>query len=107
MRVVRIKREYFNMIAAGTKDLEARTNIAPFKYILTGEPIRFVCGNDSVIRRVADVRRYRSFPHMLENEPVYRLVPGSDVEQALVIYRSIYPREKEAAGVLVFSLSSR
>jgi ASC-1-like (ASCH) protein len=107
MRMVRIKREYFEMICAGSKDLEARTNCAPFKYVLVGEPISFVCGNDSVVRRVVDVRRYRSFDHMLLHEPVSRLTPGYDRDQALAIYRSIYTPEKESAGVLVFSLDSK
>lgn len=103
--MVRIKREYFDMIAAGTKDLEARTNCVPFKYILTGQSLRFVCGKDSLVREVAEVRRYRSFEDMLDNEPVERLVPGAqNAAQALAVYRSIYTPEKEAAGVLVFDI---
>jgi len=88
------------------RGVRSRAACAPFKYMKRGKSLRFVCGRDSLVRVIRDVRRYPSFEERLDYERLDRLAPGLTVAQTLAIYRSIYTAAKEAAGVLVFSLSS-
>ena len=103
MRMMRVKRQYFNAILAGTKPLEVRVGYGNIKSIKKGEHIRLECGRHSGIVDVADIRIYHSFVEMLNHENAGYIVPD-DPAGALNILQGIYPEEKEALGVYVFQL---
>ena len=99
--MMRVKRQYFNAILAGTKPLEVRVGYGNIKGIKKGEHIRLECGRHYGIVEVAEVRTYQTFAEMLTHEKAGHIVPD-DPAGALNILRSIYPKEKEELGVYVF-----
>ena len=101
MRMMRVKRQYFNAILAGTKPLEVRVGYSNIKGIKKGEHIPLEGGRHYGIVEVADVRIYPTFAEMLAHEKAGQIVPD-DSARALNILRSIYPKEKEDLGVYVF-----
>lgn len=103
MRMMRVRRQYFSAILAGTKPLEVRVGYGNIKSIKKGEHIRLECGPHFGIVKVADIRTYPTFVEMLKNEKAGHIVPD-DPAGALNILRSIYPKEKEDLGVYVFQL---
>jgi ASC-1-like (ASCH) protein/ribosomal protein S18 acetylase RimI-like enzyme len=103
MRMMRVKRQYFNAILAGTKPLEVRVGYGNIKGIKKGEQIRLECGREHGVVEVTDVRVYPTFVEMLIQEQAGHVVPDNPAG-ALGILRSIYPPEKEALGVYVFQL---
>lgn len=105
MRIMRVKRQYFNAIMAGTKPLEVRVGYGNIKKIQKGEQIRLECGRHSGIVEVADVRVYKTFAEMLKHELAGHIVPDNPAPaSALNVLQSIYPKDKEALGVYVFQL---
>lgn len=103
MRMMRVKRQYFNAILAGTKPLEVRVGYGNIKNIKKGEYIRMECGRNFGIVEVVEIRTYPTFTEMLKSEKAGHIVPDNP-EGALTILRSIYPKEKENLGVYVFQL---
>jgi len=103
MRMMRVKRQYFNGILAGTKPLEVRVGYGNIKKIKKDEKIRLECGRHSGVVKVSDVRVYKTFAEMLEQENAGHIVPDNPAD-ALNILQNIYPKNKEALGVYVFQL---
>ncbi len=103
MRMMRVKRIYFDAILAGTKPLEVRVGYNNIKGIKKGEQIRLECGRHSGIVEVTDVRVYNTFEQMLAEENAGHIVPD-DPSHALSVLTGIYPKEKETLGVYVFKL---
>lgn len=103
MRMMRVKRQYFNAIMAGTKPLEVRVGYGNIKTIKVGEQIRLECNPHHGVVEVTDVRVYRTFADMLAKEKAGHIVPDNPAG-ALSVLQGIYPKEKEALGVYVFQL---
>ncbi len=103
MRMMRVKRQYFNAIMAGTKPLEVRVGYSNIKTIKVGEQIRLECNPHHGIVEVTEVRVYKTFADMLAKEKAGHIVPDNPAG-ALGVLQGIYPREKEALGVYVFQL---
>ena len=102
-RTMRVKRQYFNAILAGTKPLEVRVGYDNIKKVKKGDHIRLECDRHHGIVEVADVRVYPTFVEMLKHEKAGHIVPD-DPAGAFNTLRGIYPKEKEALGVYVFQL---
>jgi len=103
MKTMRVKRQYFDAIMAGTKSLEVRVGYANIRKIQKGDNIRLECSRMSGIVNVADVRVYKTFVAMLQQENARHIVP-EDPESALSVFKRIYPLNKEKLGVYVFEL---
>ncbi len=103
MKTMRVKRQYFNAILAGTKPLEVRVGYSSIKSIKKGDQIRLECGRDAGIVQVDDVRIYPNFAAMLQKENAGHIVPDNP-GHALEVLRSIYHEEKERLGVHVLQL---
>lgn len=103
MKTMRVKRQYFNAIMAGTKPLEVRVGYANIQKIEKGNNVRLDCGRLSGIVQVADVRVYKNFTEMLQQENPGHMVPDNPAS-ALSVLQQIYPPEKEQLGVYVFEL---
>lgn len=105
MKTMRVKRQYFNAIMAGTKPLEVRVGYSNIKKIQKGQHIRLESARDHGVVEVVDVRMYKTFADMLKREPAGHIVPGNPAPaSALNVLQSIYPKDKEALGVYVFQL---
>ena len=103
MRMMRVKREYFNAIMAGTKPLEVRVGYGNIRSIKRDENIHLECGRQSGIVKVVDIRIYQTFIEMLKHENAGHIVPN-DPASTLNILERIYPKEKESLGVYVLQL---
>ncbi len=101
MKTMRVKRQYFDAILAGTKPLEVRVGYSNIKKIQKGDKVRLECSRHTGIVEVEDVRVYSSFRDMLTDEPTGHIVPDDPVN-ALSILERIYPKNKEDLGVYVF-----
>lgn len=103
MKTMRVKRQYFNAIMAGTKPLEARVGYASIKKIQKDDNIRLECGRLAGVVRVTDIRIYDTFAEMLQHEKAGHIVPDNPAG-ALGVLQDIYPPDKEQLGVYVFEL---
>ena len=103
MKTIRVKQQYFDAIMAGTKPLEVRVGYASIQKVQKNDSIRIECGRASGMVQVIDIRIYKTFAEMLQNEKPGHVVP-SDPTRALEILRNIYPSDKEQLGVYVLEL---
>lgn len=105
MKTMRVKRQYFNAIMAGTKPLEARVGYDSIKRIRKGDSIRLESERLFGVVQVVDVRVYKTFAEMLQHEKAGHIVPD-DPAGALQVLRRIYPPEKEQLGVYIFEFKA-
>ncbi|MDP3772258.1 MAG: ASCH domain-containing protein [bacterium] len=101
MKTMRVKRQYFNAIMAGTKPLEARVGYDSIKRIQKGDSVRLESERLSGVVQVVDVRMYKTFSEMLQHEKAGHIVPD-DPAGALQVLQRIYPPEKEHLGIYIF-----
>lgn len=105
VRIMRIYREYFDMIKNNSKTIEIRVAYPSMQSIVAGTIIRF--NNDpNCERRVKRVARYKTFREVMEKEDPKKINPAKSVEQQLADIRRIFPPRKEQFGVLVFELEN-
>lgn len=105
MKTMRVKRQYFNAIMAGTKPLEVRVGYDNIKRIEKGQHIRLESARDHGVVEVSDVRVYKTFAEMLEHESAGHIAPDNPTSaSALRVLQGIYPKSKEDLGVYVFQL---
>ena len=105
IRVMRIYREYFNMIKDGLKTIEIRVAYPSMRSITPGTIILF---NDdpSCERRVKRVSQYKTFREVMEREDPEKINPTKSAEQQLTDIRQIFSPDKEQLGILVFELEN-
>ncbi|MER6678941.1 ASCH domain-containing protein [Streptomyces sp. NPDC000983] len=87
--------EYFDLVASGRKKIEVCVQYANLRNLTGGQHIKFACGHDECLVRVA---RYSSFEDMLDSEGPANVSPYSPREQQLTNIRRIYGPEKESPG---------
>ena len=105
MRIIRVKREFLNLIKAGKKTLEVRVAHPLFKSIRPGQQLRIALRDDEQVVQITDSRRYDSFEQMLDVEDYTRIAPQMEGKgQLLALLREIYPPEKEKLGVIVLQM---
>lgn len=106
MKLLRIKRPYFNQIRDKEKTMEARVAYPDIKAIKAGQQIQFECGRDRLVKTVKAVRHHKSVIMMLNSESISKLVPGMNQQEAEQVYNSIYPQEKveKLGGMIVLEL---
>ncbi len=105
MRMIRVKREFLNLIKAGKKTLEVRVAHPLFKGIRPGQNLRIALRDDEQVVQITDSRRYDSFEQMLDVEDYTQIAPQMEGKaQLLALLREIYPAEKEKLGVIVLQM---
>ncbi|MFJ7250734.1 ASCH domain-containing protein [Kitasatospora sp. NPDC098652] len=99
-----IYRQYFDLIADGSKTVEVRVQYPSMLRIKVGDLINFTCRELSCLTRVTRVGKYKTFKEMFGTEDVRAVNPNaSEAEQLEAIY-AIFPPEKEALGVITFQI---
>lgn len=102
-RVMRIYKQYFDMIKSGAKTVEIRVAYPSMKSITVGMIILF--NNDSkCARRVKRVTTYKSFAEMMSNEDPKTLNPYRTAQEQLADIRKIFSPDKEKLGIIAFEL---
>ncbi|GHG80488.1 ASCH domain-containing protein [Streptomyces griseocarneus] len=104
VRDMAIYRQYYDLIADGTKTIEVRVAYTSMQKIKEGDRIRFTCRGDETLTQVKRVGRYRSFDEMFDHEAVEAINPKATREEQLKAIREIFTPEKEALGVLAIEV---
>ena len=105
MRTMRVKKQFFDLIRSGRKNLEVRVGYNTINRIQIGEQINLATHNDSCKVQIRDIRRYGTFKEMLTKEPYNRISPNSkSANEVLSLFEKIYGPKKEKLGVIVLEL---
>ncbi|MGY3681960.1 ASCH domain-containing protein [Streptomyces sp. TE33382] len=99
-----IYKQYYDLIANGSKTVEVRVAYSSMLRIKAGDQIRFTCRAENTLTRVKRVTRYDSFDEMFDHENAADINPTVTVEEQLRAIRDIFPAEKEALGVLAIEV---
>ena len=103
---VRPKRIILSGIKSGKKQLEIRVCDEKRKQVRIGDVLVFDFGDQEHRRKVVAIRQYETFSKMLMDEDSARIMPGWTKQAILTGLNSIYTKEKESLGVLVFELEA-
>lgn len=106
VRELNLFRQYFDLVAAGTKTIEVRVKYPHLADLTAGDVIRFrIKGtNESCEVKVKRVTKYPDFEALLDGEGPANINPTVTREQQLANIRTIYPPEKEALGALAIEI---
>ncbi|MFF8868587.1 ASCH domain-containing protein [Streptomyces massasporeus] len=99
-------RQYFDLVAAGTKTIEVRVKYPHLADLAVGDTIRFrIKGTDQICHvNIQRVTEYADFEALLDGEGADKVNPTATRDEQLVNIRKIYPPEKEALGALAIEI---
>ncbi|WP_369228863.1 ASCH domain-containing protein [Streptomyces sp. R21] len=108
IRELNLYRQYFDLVAAGTKTIEVRVKYPHLADLTVGDTIRFrVKGTDETCEvKVNRVTEYPDFEALLDGEGPTNVNPTATREQQLTNIRAIYGPEKEALGTLAIEIGT-
>ncbi|MFF1916715.1 ASCH domain-containing protein [Streptomyces sp. NPDC058239] len=106
VRELNLYRQYFDLVAAGTKTIEVRVKYPHLADLTAGDIIRFrIKGTDETCEvKVKRVTEYLNFETLLDGEGPANVNPASTRDQQLANIRTIYPPEKENLGALAIEI---
>ncbi|MEV2215834.1 ASCH domain-containing protein [Streptomyces sp. NPDC050997] len=106
VRELNLYRQYFDLVAAGTKTIEVRVKYPHLADLAAGNIIRFrIKGTDETCEvTVKRITEYANFEALLDGEGPANINPTATREQQLANIRTIYPPEKEALGALAIEI---
>ncbi len=97
-----IKEKYLQQIQDGRKTIEVRVAYENINRLEVGDHLLLNDQERYVIRRVG---RYTDFETLLEEEDAAAIAPDIPATELLAAIRAIYPREKEALGVIALAIA--
>jgi ASC-1-like (ASCH) protein len=106
VRELNLYRQYFDLVAAGTKTIEVRVKHPHLADLAAGDIIRFrIKGTDETCDvEVKRVTEYEGFEALLDGEGPADINPTATREQQLTNIRAIYSPEKETLGALAIQV---
>lgn len=103
-----LSQPWFDFIKNGVKIIEGRLDRGDFAVLMPEDKILFYnCDdkNQEILTLVTKISRYETFSQLLEQEGVKNVIPGSDLEDAVRIYRMYYDKQDELTyGVVAIHL---
>ena len=102
-RVMRIYKQYFDLIKNGSKTIEVRVAYPGMRSIAVGTLIAFNDDPDCTCR-VKRVALYKSFDEVMATEDPTKIHPTLSADNQLADIKRIFPPEKEKLGVIIFEL---
>lgn len=99
-------RQYFELVASGTKTIEVRVKYPHLENLAAGDRIEFrIKDTDERCEvEVLRVAEYPAFEALLDGEGPEKVNPSASREQQLANIRAIYGPEKEALGALAIEI---
>ncbi|UUU30973.1 ASCH domain-containing protein [Streptomyces sp. CA-210063] len=99
-------RQYFDLVAAGTKTIEVRVKYPRLADLAAGDTIRFriKATDETCDVQVLRVTEYPDFEALLDGEGPPNVNPTATRDQQLANIRTIYGPEKEALGALAIEI---
>jgi ASC-1-like (ASCH) protein len=106
VRELNLYRQYFDLVATGTKTIEVRVKYPRLADLGAGDIIRFrIKGTDEICKvKVKRVTEYPDFEALLDAEGPANINPTATRDQQLANIRTIYPPEKEALGAIAIEV---
>ncbi|MEV4969921.1 ASCH domain-containing protein [Streptomyces scopuliridis] len=106
VRELNLYRQYFDLVAAGTKTIEVRVKYPHLADLAAGDIIRFrIKGTDENCEvKVKRVTEYPDFKALLDGEGPANVNPTATRDRQLANIRTIYGPEKEALGALAIEI---
>ncbi|MEU2333271.1 ASCH domain-containing protein [Streptomyces sp. NPDC006654] len=106
VRELNLYRQYFELVAAGTKTIEVRVRYPHLVGLSAGDVICFrIKGTDEMCEvEVKRVTEYPDFEALLDGEGASTVNPTATRDEQLANIRAIYPPEKEALGALAIEI---
>lgn len=106
VRELNLYRQYFDLVAAGTKTIEVRVKYPHLADLAAGDVIRFrIKGTDETCEvEVKRVTEYADFESLLDGEGSANVNPTATRDEQLANIRGIYPPEKEVLGALAIKI---
>ncbi|MER6678390.1 ASCH domain-containing protein [Streptomyces sp. NPDC000983] len=106
VRELNLYRQYFDLVAAGTKTIEVRVKYPHLADLAVGDTIRFrIKGTDETCEvKVVRVTEYTDFESLLDGEGPSSVNPTATRDKQLANIRAIYSPEKEALGALAIQI---
>ncbi|WP_406169047.1 ASCH domain-containing protein [Streptomyces canus] len=106
VRELNLYRQYFDLVAAGTKTIEVRVKYPHLADLAAGDVIRFrIKGTDETCEvEVKRVTEYTDFEALLVGEGPANVNPTASRDEQLANIRAIYPPEKETLGALAIRI---
>ncbi|MFH8446601.1 ASCH domain-containing protein [Streptomyces sp. NPDC018026] len=106
VRELNLYRQYFELVAAGSKTIEVRVKYPHLADLDIGDTIRFRIKNtdETCDVEVLRVTEYPDFEALLDGEGASNVNPTTTREQQLANIRTIYGPEKEALGALAIQM---
>ena len=107
---MRLNKLPFEQIVEGKKTIEVRLNDAKRKLLAISDEILFTNrdnANQTIVKKVADLRLYNSFAEMAKNENcvLAGFEKGYTAQSVIYTYHTYYsPEEEQKFGVLVIEL---
>lgn len=108
IHIYSLREPSFSLVKDGKKTIEGRLNKNTFKKININDTINFYnYKNDSISVKVIDIRKYKSFTDMIDNEDLNKITPLSkSKKESIQIYKNIYNRNNELKfGVIALEIS--
>lgn len=107
VRELNLYRQYFDLVAAGTKTIEVRVTYPHLADLAAGDIIRFrIKGTEETCETtVKRVTNYPDFEALLDGEGPANVNPTATRAEQLTNIRAIYPPQKEALGVLAIEIA--
>jgi ASC-1-like (ASCH) protein len=102
-----LQQRYLSLIKSGQKTVEGRLFKGKFTTFKLGDKIKFVNQNDSVVKTIGGIGRYKTFKEMLQIEGLGKCLPGeTNIDRGVEIYHSIpdYKIGEISYGVVAFRL---
>ncbi|WP_243436882.1 ASCH domain-containing protein [Streptomyces sp. FH025] len=103
-RNIQIYKQYFDLIADGSKTVEVRVAYDSMKRVKAGDLLNFTCRGEECLTRVKRIGRYRTFKEMFATEDVKAVNPNATEADQLRAIQAIFPPHKEALGVITFEI---
>ncbi|MDV7215488.1 ASCH domain-containing protein [Streptomyces prunicolor] len=109
VRELNLYRQYFDLVAAGTKTIEVRVKYPHLAVLAAGDVIRFhIKGTEETCEvEVRRVTEYPDFEALLDGEGPSNVNPTATRDEQLANIRAIYPPDKEALGALAIQMEVR
>ncbi|MFI1712670.1 ASCH domain-containing protein [Streptomyces litmocidini] len=106
VRELNLYRQYFELLAAGTKTIEVRVKHPHLADLTAGDTIRFRIKDTDEACDVQALRftEYPDLEALLDGEDPTNIDPTAARHRQLANIRAIYPPEKEALGALAVEI---
>lgn len=106
VRELNLYRQYFELVAAGSKTIEVRVKYPHLADLAAGDVIRFrIKGTDETCDvKIKRVSEYPDFEALLDGEGPANVNPTTTRDKQLANIRAIYPADKESLGALAIEI---